>query len=358
MKRTIVGALAPLLAVCMQLVACTQSGNIAAPPQDAGADGDAAVVVPPTATCDGDANACLSGTMTMKGFTASYHAAKVELYRVYPSGAVKPIDSHVLAKDGRFAFSNLAAWGHYYLRGVVRIGDTITGASVTTMRGRFAVPIAAGANFDLEVTPVQLELLETVVSGKRGLSFVSAHLYDPASGKDLTDATVTFDGAASPTPMPYVTNSAGTKSYFVAFDPPVTTTQPFSIVTSHASLGATPLTWDMTPEASIFDAPSTSPKEGATIAANMPLVVTWPSTPDADYTIVELFAKAGTAFNVAYASSASIASDVTTETIPASAIPAGAYLLNVDLAQSACRLGKSQGCTYLVHPATANLTAQ
>lgn len=350
------------LVVLPLALACTQNNHADAQDgglaQDAGAD-DAAVA-PATAACDGDPKSCLSGTMTMKGFTATYQTAKVELYRVFPNGAVKPTDSHVLAKDGKFAFSNLAPWAHYYLRGVARIGDPSTGASITTMRGRFTVPIVpSNAGFDLTVIPVQLEMLETIVGTDRKLQFVSAHVYDPATGHELTDATVAFQGTASPTPMPYVTNSSGTKSYFVLFSPAVAATAPFQFTTSHAALGATPVAWTLNTEASAFDAALTAPTEGATIPANQALDVTWPTQAGADYTVVELFSKQSGAFVSKYTSSASIASDVTKETIPATSIATpGAYLLNVDLGQAICQLGMSQGCAYLVHPATANLTAQ
>ncbi len=350
------------LAVAALAAGCTQNetaGQLDAGTSSQDGGGDAAVM-PPTAACEGDPMLCLSGTMTMKGFTATYQTGKVELYRVFPNGAVKPVDSHIIAKDGKFAFSSLPAWSHYYLRGVVRIGDATTGASVTTMRGRFTVPIgASNPGFDLTVIPVQLEILETIVGTDRKLQFASAHVYDPATGHDLTDATVSFQGTASPTPLPYVANSSGAKSYFVLFSPAVAATPPYTFTTSHAALGAMPLTWSVASETSTFGAALTAPMEGATVPANQALDVTWPTQAAADYTLVELFAKQGTAFTSKYTSSASIASDVTKETIPATSVATpGSYLLNVDLGQALCQLGTSQGCAYLVHPATANLTVQ
>jgi hypothetical protein len=349
--------LAVPFAIAPFVVGCPSSGTVGeAPPQDAGSSD---VVVPDTAACMGDPKSCLSGKMTLSGFTVAYEAAKVELYRVFPNGAAAPVDFQILAKDGTFAFSGVNPWAHYYLRGVVRFGDPMTGSAVATTRGRFVVPIAAGTSFDLVVQPVQLELLETKSAGSRALAFVSAHVYDPASGRDLTDAVVTFNGSGSPTPMPYTTNASGTKSYYVAFNPPVAANGAFSIATSHAALGATPITWDMTPEASLFDGALTAPADGASIKANTDLPVTWPAQANADYAIVLLFSKANGMYTATYVSPSSIASDVSSETIPGSKIPsAGTYLLNVDTAQAACQLGTTKGCTYLIHPASATLTAQ
>jgi hypothetical protein len=87
--------------------------------------------------------------------------------------------------------------------------------------------------------------------------------------------------------------------------------------------------------------------------------VTWPSQPLADYALVELFSQGASAFTGVYASAGTIATDVTTDTIPATAVAtAGKYLLNVDLGQAACGIDGSQGCAYLVHAAAAKLTAQ
>lgn len=353
-------ALALAVAVAPFALGCPSSGTLTDVPQDSGADGDAAVVVPPTAACTGDPTACLTGSMSLDGFTATYQAAKVELYRVFPNGTVAPQASQILAKDGKYAFSGLLPWAHYYLRGVVRFGDPKTGASVASLRGRFAVPVAAGATFDLKVIPVQLEMLETVVDTTRTLQFVSAHVYDPASGRELTDATVTLLDAGAPTPMPYVAGAGGAKSYFVQFSPGKATTGPFQITTAHAAFGTAVPSWELATEAPLFATSTlTSPTEGSTVPAGQPLDVTWAAQAAADYSLVELFAKQGASFTSKYTSPASIASDVTKETIPASSLaPAGAYLLNVDVAQAACQLTMSKGCAYLVRPATANLTVQ
>jgi hypothetical protein len=134
---------------------------------------------------------------------------------------------------------------------------------------------------------------------------------------------------------------------------------PFTVQATHAALGEMATSWAIVPEASAFDAALSTPADGSKLAAGQGFDVTWPAQPAADYAVVQLFQKASGAYAARYASPASIATDVTKESVPGSAVSmAGQYLLNVDLGQASCALNASKGCAYLLHPATAQLTVQ
>jgi hypothetical protein len=349
--------------VVVALVACGDSSNDTADAGPASDDGGTSLgdgaAIPATAVCTGDATACLSGTLKASGFTTTFPYAEVQLYRVFPSGNAMPIQTQELATDGTFAFSGLAAWGHYYLRGIAQFGPPTAPVFIDTYQGRLTVPTTAGASIALVVQPVVVGVAESESAGTRGVTYATAHAYDPATGVELTDATVSFVAGGMTTAMPYVTDPTGSKSYYVAFSTPLAATGPFQLQATEAALGASPLSVMVATEASAFEAALTSPADGSTIPLSQALPVTWPSQPLADYALVELFSQGASAFTGVYASAGTIATDVTTDTIPATAVAtAGKYLLNVDLGQAACGIDGSQGCAYLVHAAAAKLTAQ
>jgi hypothetical protein len=353
----------PLSPLLFALAGCDSSSSTdsadAGPVVEGGGTLSDGAPIPATAVCTGDATACLSGTLKTTGFTAIFPFAEVQLYRVFPSGDTMPIQSQELALDGTFAFSALPAWGHYYLRGIAQFGDPTAPVFVDTYQGRFAIPTAAGASIDLVVQPLVAGIAESALGGSRGVTYATARVYDPASGAELTDATVSLIAAGMTIAMPYVADPSGAKSYYVAYGTPLAAAGPFQIQATDAALGSAPLSVTVTTEASSFAPMLTSPADGATIPVSTALPVTWPSEPLSDYALVELFSKGASAFTSVYASAGTLATDTTTETIPATAIAtAGMYLLNVDFGQAACGIGGSQGCAYLVHAAAANLTAQ
>jgi hypothetical protein len=208
-----------LVASLLVLAACDDSSSDT-PDAEAGvpvADGAGILSdgapIPATAVCTGDPTACLSGTLKTSGFTATFPYAEVQLYRVFPSGDAMPIQSQELATDGTFAFSGLAAWGHYYLRGVAQFGPPSAPVFVDTYEGRLAIPTTAGASIDLVIQPVVVGVAESEESGSRGVTYATAHAYNPASGVELTDATVSFVAGGVTTAMPYTTDPTGSKSY-------------------------------------------------------------------------------------------------------------------------------------------------
>ena len=168
------------------------------------------------------------------------------------------------------------------MKGIARFGDATTGTSVATLRGRFAVPTAGGTPIVLTVIPAQLELLETTSKGApRSLQWVSAHVFDPATGSELTDATLSVQGTGLPaTPVPYAMNLGGAKSYSVSFATPPANVTAVTLTVTHTAPGANGASWKIGQEAASFDEPAiTAPAAGATIAVGQPLAVTWGADP-------------------------------------------------------------------------------
>jgi hypothetical protein len=359
--------LAPGLAACDSSSPDTPDAALS---DDAPASLSDGAPIPATAVCTGDQTSCLFGTLKTSGFTAMFPYAEVQLYRVFPSGTAMPVDSQELATDGTFAFSGLAPWAHYYLRGVAQFGPPTAPVFIDTYQGRFAIPSTTPAPIALVIQPIVAGVGESEVAGTRSVTYATARVYDPATGIEVTDATVSLVVAAGETlPMTYgaPVGQVAAPSYLIDFSGSSEEVEmgPIQIQAAAPELGASPLSVTISNEASLFEATLTSPADGATIPLNQALPVTWPSQPIADYALVELFVQKTTSstgagsFVLDYESAGTIATDVTTDTIPATAIAtAGKYLLNVDLGQAACGLDGSQGCAYLVHTAVANLTAQ
>ena len=343
------------------LAACTTSGDL--PPTDAGAAGDTgAVVIPPTATCTGDPTACLSGTFATKLFTAVPSASKIELFRTYP-GSEAPIASQPVAMDGTFAFSGLSPWAHYYLRAVARFGSATSGTSITSVQGRLAVPIATPSPIPLTVIPAELEMLETTYKGgPRVLQWVSAHVFDPGTGGEITQATVSVSGMGlSSTAMPFATNSSGTQSFFASFSSPPSGVSGVTVQVTHPSFGASGQAFTIGQEASSFDEPAIlTPQNDGTIPVGQALTVTWGADPpQADYAVMAFFEKKNGQFVGLYGTQAPLAADVTSDTVPAGDVPeAATYLVNVNVSQTTCGGSSSDGCSNLFHTAQATVTAQ
>jgi hypothetical protein len=325
---------------------------------DAGAD---ALSQPDSASCQGDATLCLSGTVAMAStITATPRHLFASLYRVVPSGQAMPLSSQAVAKDGTWAFGNLAAWTHYFVRITAdfAVGDAQP-ATLLSVAGPLTVP-SSGQPLAIQVKPVQLEVFESrVAGGSMQVQFASAHVFDPTSADEIQGgAQVSVDVGGASTPMPWGTDLAGNPAYFVQFSTPPAAQASYTISTSAPAFGSTPLTWTLSADAPTFDGAIASPAANATIALNQPLTVTWPAQPSADYEVVELFFKDPGGWTGKWQSPAPDAPDTTQETIPASAIAsAGQYLLNVVFAKGSCPV-TSDGCVYAASIAAAQLTAQ
>jgi hypothetical protein len=220
----------------------------------------------------------------------------------------------------------------------------------------------ANAGIPLVIRPVFLEVLQQAASTPDGgamptvLAWASAHLFDPTTGAEVTEGSVTLaaGGEAAPVPMPYTSNAGGTKSFYAALPAGTMGGTSFAITTSYTELGASPVTWKLAGEPATFQGAITGPS--SSVPANQPLPVTWVAVPMASYSVTELFVAQGSSFVSTYVSPVVNAPNVTTETIPASALGApGSYLLNESYANATCP-ATADGCVYNVSTAAMNLT--
>jgi hypothetical protein len=356
------GRMSLLSLVAIAASACSGGGSTA---EDAGVDvafafdtglPDDYVPIPRTLACSGDASSCLSGTFAVKDFKAKPTATRVSLFRVFPRGDVQAVSWTPVAKDGTFAFSHLEAWGHYYLQGEARFGNGSKATSVISNVGSFSAP-SAQSPIAIVVRPVFLEALQEGPSGAPPtLAWASAHLFDPTSGDEVTTGTVSLTANGKTYPMPYGLNSAGAMSFNVTLPANTPGGGMFSITTSSEKLGASPTTWKLEGAIITFGGKIVSPSAGS-VPADKPLAVTWQAQPDASFTQTELFEMSGGRLIQRYLSPTVNAPDVTKETIPASDLTSGMYLLNVDYTNATCP-PSADGCVYNIATAAENLTVK
>ena len=352
-------ALATLAACSSNSIAVPGDGGTGVP--DVGSGVASGLAPPlPTATCTGTSTDCLSGTVVATGFTAAPAGTMVSLFRVYPYGNVAPVQEMALALDGTFAFSNLAAWDHYYVQAetVFQATDGGTFNPVTALVGPQAVPQTGGA-IAIRVKPVFLEVLqEKPAGGDTTVSWASAHVYDPATGLDRGDATVSFSVGGASYPLPYTKNPSGGQSYFAYLPTGVAGATAFTFTTEDTAAAMPTKTWNLVGAPAAFDGAVTTPAANATVPHGAALPVTWQAVTGASYEIVELFFGTGASQTATYVSPTADAPDVTTETIPATALAMpGTYLLNVLYAAATCP-ATADGCVANDSAVPVSLTAQ
>ena len=358
----------PLLATCallpLAIAGCTKSGNIDIAANDGGTGGTQPT--PDTNTCPGSDTRCLHGTVTTKGFTARFLFARAFVYSVYPNGDARPVGfgspagsdgGNEVAKDGTFAVGNLDPLDHYYVRVLARFNAGDPTKTIETIVGPLSIP-SAGA-IDVKIRPVTLEVLQGRVAGGRGettVTWASARVYNPATGNEVNDATVTFHAGAETFSLPYTTNSGGKQTYFALAGKGVAGNTTFTFDVAHPSFASA--TWTLTGAPATFDGVVSQPADGAAQALGTDLTVTWPAQPLATYEIVQLFLSQSGTYLAKYQSPAPVSPETTSVVIPGSSIDvAGKYLLNVQYANTTCP-ASADGCVYNTSTAVANINVQ
>jgi hypothetical protein len=296
----------------------------------------------PRTACSGDATACLEGSVTVQGFTATPVRVGASLFREFPSTGAVALATVPIAADGTWAFSNLDAWEHYYIELQADFGQS---QDVAGFVGPLTVPLAGGP-VTTHLEPAQLTVLEQgAAASALQIQSAEAYLFDPSSGAPLQNATVSILVGSTAVPMPWTSIPGSTNSgYYVTFSPPPPA-QPTYTITSSAPGATSPTTWQLVANAPAFSPSLSAPADGAAVPANQPLTVAWTAQPMADEELVQLYTQSNGAWSQVYEVPAPLDEDVTTATVPGSDVgPAGQPLLvNVAFVHGSCP-ASADGC--------------
>jgi hypothetical protein len=316
---------------------------------------------------------CLSGTMTLDPWFSTKWVVgrRIALYSLFPTGGVPAAALQLVAHDTTWAFSavdgadagaGLSPWSHYYVQAGVtfRVGDAGPLHVANAIVGPLTVP-SSGAPIAIQVRPVQLELLESRgPGGSLAVDYALAHVFDPATGDEVSGAAVSLAVGGSSTTLswtPALPGGAGA-GYLATFSSPpaaqptykVTTTYPAGVDAGEYTLVADPPAFDGTVTA-------------MSSSAGAPVNVSWSAEPQADYEVVEIYrseADGGIAPTPAYISSLPDSPDATSETIGGGVLAAGSYLVNVAYAKANCPASvadaSAAGCVIAESVAGQNLT--
>jgi hypothetical protein len=338
-------------------VACS-SGDQPSPVQgDGGSPGDSGVEPPPPHwACSGSASTCLSGTVSTASFSAKPQVLEAWLYRLFPgSGTSTSLAKHTVATDGTWAFSNLSAWGHYYVQIVAGFGQMYgPGATVGPLTVPSSAPVA------VQVRPVQILASEQGMGGgSLGLDWASAYAFDPSTGAQLqgSAASVSISVGGTSTPLPW-TNSGNQSLYFAQLSQPdggaPAAQASYTVTTSGAAFGAMPASWQVTATPPTFT-PSITTSQ-TTMSGQDVLTVSWAAQPTADYVTVAVFQAMGGAL---VTSTSEIAPDQVSAQLQLPATDGGPvnYVVDAYFTTASCPT-TADGCVLSSAVAPLPITAQ
>jgi hypothetical protein len=345
------------LAVASITAGCNLSGGSGPTGGDDAGAGDSGLLVQlPTETCTGGASSCLSGTAATKDLPApKYYVAN--LFPTYPVPGVTPLTRQIVAVDGTWAFSGLAASAHYYVQieGVYDVGaDGGGGTPIPANVGPLNVP-SSGSATAVTVAPVQLLVVQSsTAGGPLLLQSALAFTFDPATGAASTgNDTVTIEVGGASVPLPWADIGSGQHAYYATF-PPSTPAQATYAITTSASASA----WDLVASTPGFTPSLTAPAASTTVPAGQPLVVSWPAQPGADEALWTVYTQASDGSWTPLATSSSPADSSTTQqTIPGSDVPSGPLLVDVAFLVGSCP-ATADGCVVSQAVASSQITAQ
>jgi hypothetical protein len=305
---------------------------------------------PATNKCSGNPALCLSGKV-LSGTVAldPRFVGAVRLYRLFPTGGVpSAAPRQTVALDGTWAFSaetgasagtGLRVWSHYYVQVAVAFNTGDGGArSANAIVGPLTVP-SSGAPIVIQIKPVQLELLESRgPGGTLGVDYVIAHVFDPATGDEVSGAVVSIDVGGSSTILPWTTTLPGNAGagYFATFPSPPAAQPTYTVTTTFADGGA-PVSYHLVADPPAFDGTVTATPMSSDGGTSVD--VSWSAEPQADYEVVEIYRSEGDGgYNPtpSYISALPDSPGATSETIGAGVLEAGSYLVNVAYAKANC----------------------
>jgi hypothetical protein len=323
------------------------------------------VVTSQTASCAGNPSLCLSGTVTLDPrFSTQPASVQVALYGLFPAGSVPVAARQRVGPDGTWAFSaangadagaGLPAWSHYFVRAAVSFSADAGSSVPNAIAGPLTVP-SSGEPIAIRITPLQLELLESRgVGGTYLVNSVLAFVFDPATGEEVSGATVSLAVGGSSTTIPWTSLPGDAGSAYYATFSPAPPAQPTYTITTTYPAGAAPVTYELVANPPAFDGTVMAAPVGT--SAGAPVQVSWSPEPQADYELVEVFASqdGGYAATPSYASSSPDSPDATAETIEAGVLGSGPYLVNVAYAKANCP-GDAAGCVIAQSVAAQTVT--
>jgi hypothetical protein len=259
------------------------------------------------------------------------------LYEVFPEGEAQSAQQQLVAADGTWAFSGLTTAGHYYVQLVVGFAGAADAAphQALTVVGPFGVP-SAGAAQALSITPITAAVTQSGAAGSQQATGASAHVYDPVTGLELSDAAVSVSVGGASVPMPWDTTSR-VHAYRVAFDAGLPAQPTYTVTASSWDAGAQLVAAEPT-----FTGAITFPEAGASVPSGS-LAVDFTPEPEADFEIVELFQTSDAGWVATYVSPAPIPNSVGTTGLLANAGVPGPCLANVDYVRANC-VASGAGC--------------
>jgi hypothetical protein len=312
--------------------------------------------VPLTEACSGEAGACLFGTARAVGFSSS-PALTVNLYRVFPSGAVNLVQqqlvaSQLVAVDGTWAFSGEEAWGHYYVQLVAAVQPNASAApkQASTVIGPLSVP--SGQPQALQVGPLFAVVLQSNGGGgAQEVNEVTVQVYDPVTGDVVSDAAVSVTVGDASLPLAWDPES-DIPSYRATFDAGIPAQPGYTVWSSSWDGAAELVAPDPAPVGAI-----TSPAVGAVVVDDGGTFgIDWTPEPLADFEVVEVFARSDAGYSPVYVSPTVVPPGVDNTGPLSSAgveLDAGAYVVNVAYVRAKCTV-TGGGCVQAGSIATEN----
>jgi hypothetical protein len=281
--------------VAMSSAACSSGEDTVVPLASDGAplasDGaPISTTTPAAAECFSDAgNAplCIMGTASTAAFSAPATLI-AGLFTGVPLGPALPVATQVVASDGgawAFDLTALDAGGLaslYYVDIVAEFGGD---ASISRTVG----PLSPGAPIAVNVLPVLIDVFESRVAGGGPMQLRSAiaHIFDPASGREIVNGTAIVSIAVGATSVPMPWDDAGMR-YIAEPSPAPDASASYVVTIAQSALGSTPTTWQLAAVEPGLDGAIESPSSLVPVPVG-PLTVTWTPVSGVDYVQVEVF---------------------------------------------------------------------
>jgi hypothetical protein len=276
--------------------ACSSGANEAAPDASNGDESAGQGQAPPACALDAsNAATCITGSVSTAAFSAPATSVIADLFTDVPLGGQPLAQEEVVGADGTWAFDTSAlepppGWSHYYVEVFAQFGVLGTVARIV---GPLVTAASAGPVV-VNLEPVHLEVIESRIAGGGAMQFryASAHVFDPATGAEITNGTAIVAIAVGGTslPMPWV---PGAMVYEVEPSASLDAQPTYRVTIMHPAFGSAPAAWQLVANTATLNGVITAPPAGARVDIAGPLEIDWEPAPAADYVQVDIFGQAG-----------------------------------------------------------------